>query len=84
MHGMLGMDRKPGTLSGLFLANAAPLRRRWISVSAMSWRRPTRITFHSLSLLRPWGTSQLGVSAFDPIQNASSCRSERRHIFRKQ
>ena len=30
------------------------------------------------------GNEPIGMSAFDPIQNASSCRFERRHIFRKQ
>ena len=30
------------------------------------------------------GSEPIWVSAFDPIQNASSCRFERRHIFRKQ
>ena len=30
------------------------------------------------------GNEPIGVSAFDPIKNASSCSLERRHIFRQQ
>jgi DNA polymerase III delta prime subunit len=48
-------------------------------------RIPKELIVGKLQLIaQTLGSEPIWVSAFDPIQNASSCRFERRHIFRKQ
>ena len=65
---------------------AVPVLRYLEKVIHPRWPTPLEATKRLFIryLCSDLGQEPIGVSAFDPIQNASSCSFERRHIFRKQ